>query len=458
MEHARPRRVAAGALAVTCLFAAAKVVVGFATSSLAVLSQALDSLIDVVAISLVFFAVRVAAKPADESHHYGHAKAENLVAFTQTLLLGAIAVGLVIEAVGRLFGDEVAVQAPWYALALLITSTIVDVARARWLMGAAKAYSSDALRAGALNFATDVGTALVALVSLVVVRSGAPRADAIGAVVVSAAVGLAAFRLGKRSVDVLMDRAPETRTQVIARAAASAPGVGEARRVRVRSTGDQLFADVTVTAGRTASLERAHDIAEGVEREIDRVAPGTDVVVHVEPVPETATLVERVTAAASRLEGIHEVHNVLVHTFDEEGTSKLHVTLHAKAGPALSVAQSHDLADAIEDLVRDELGVGARVDAHIEPLEQTMHGKHVTAQRSDLVKAVEQRAVEEPEILDCHEVIVVQTGESSTVIAHVRGRGDTSLTKLHDAADRVEKDILLAHPDVGRVLIHFEPA
>lgn len=458
MEDPRPRRIAAVALAVTCILAVAKLVVGIATSSLAVLSQALDSLIDVVAVSLVFLALRVAAKPADESHHYGHAKAENLVAFTQTLLLGAIAVGLVIEAIRRLSGDEIAVGAPWYALTLLATSAVVDVLRSRWLMGAAKMYSSDALRAGALNFATDVGTALVALVSLVVVRAGAPRADAVGALIVSAAVGVAAFRLGKRSVDVLMDRAPETRTQAIERAAASAPGVGEARRVRVRSTGDQLFADVTVTAGRTASLERAHDIAEGVEREINRVAPGADVVVHVEPAPETADLVERVTAAASRVEGVHEVHNVLVHAFDEEGANKLHVTLHAKAGPGLSVTESHELADAIEDLVRDELGVRARVDAHIEPLEQTMHGKHVTQQRSDLVAAVEHRAVEEPEILDCHEVIVVQTGESLTVIAHVRGRGDTSLTKLHDAANRVEKDVLAALPEVGRVLIHFEPA
>jgi divalent metal cation (Fe/Co/Zn/Cd) transporter len=219
-----------------------------------------------------------------------------------------------------------------------------------------------------------------------------------------------------------------------------------------------LFADVTVAAGRTASLERAHDIAEGVEREIARVAPGTDVVVHVEPTSETSSLVERVQAAASRSEGVHEVHNVLVHAFDDAGTNKLHVTLHAKAAPRLSVAQAHDLADRIEAQVVEELGLGVRVDAHIEPLEQTLYGKEVTAARPDIVTALESRATEEVEILDCHEVIVVETGESLTVIAHVRGRGDISLARLHDAADRVEKAMLAEHPAIGRVLIHFEPA
>jgi cation diffusion facilitator family transporter len=457
-DDRRRQRIAAGALGVTVALGATKVAVGLATSSLALLSQALDSLIDVVAVGLVFLAVRYATKPADESHHYGHAKAENLVAFTQTLLLGAIAAGLFVEAVRRLGGDDITVKTPWYALALLVGSAAIDVVRTRWLMSAARELSSDALRAGAINFATDVGTALVALVSLLAVRSGTESADAIGALIVCAIVGILAFRLGKRSVDILMDRAPEARMRAIEAAAASAPGVSEARRVRVRETGNQLFADVTVAAGRTASLERAHDIAENVEREIARVAPGTDVVVHVEPASETSSLVERVQAAASRAEGVHEVHNVLVHAFDDAGTNKLHVTLHAKAAPRLSVTEAHDLADLIEAQVVTELGLGVRVDAHIEPLQQTMHGRVVTADRSDVVRAVEARATEEVEILDCHEVIVVETGESLTVVAHVRGRGDTSLAALHDAADRVEKAILAEHSEIGRVLIHFEPA
>lgn len=450
------QRAALGALAITLVLTVAKVAVGLATSSLAILAQAVDSAIDIVAIGLVFFALRVAERPPDASHHYGHGKAENLVAFAQTMLLGAIVLGLAVEAARRLGEDVHPVDAPAYAIALLIASMAIDIVRVRWLTKVAGVYGSDALRASALNFATDVGTAAVAVVSLLSVRGGSERADSIGALVVSAAVAVAAFRLGKRSVDVLMDRAPETRMRDIEAAAAGAPGVAEARRVRVRSAGRQLFADVTVAAGRTASLERAHDIAEGVEREILRIAPGTDVVVHVEPTVETDSLIERAQAAASRVEDVHEIHNVSVHAF-EEGT-RLHVTLHAKSGTGASVEEAHELADRIEAAVRGELGATTRVDTHIEPMERTSLGRDVTSDRQDIVTSIQTLVADEVDMLDCHEVIVTSTTEGLAVVAHVHGRASLSLARLHDASGRVEGRLMSEHPDIASVLIHFEPA
>ncbi|HEX2294975.1 MAG TPA: cation diffusion facilitator family transporter [Actinomycetota bacterium] len=453
-----PERAAAQALAITLALAAAKVAVWAATSSLAVLSQALDSLLDVVALALLLVGVRVAAKPADRSHHYGHAKAENLVAFTQMLLLGGLVVAVVLEAAGRLGSDEAAPTAPWYALALLAISAGVDLWRARALLRASREHRSQALEAGALNVAGDVGTALVALVSLGLVRAGAEGADAVGALIVSAVVVFAGVQVTRRSVDVLMDRAPGGPVEAIQAAAARAAGVTETRRVRVRGSGDHVFADVTVGAGRTASLERAHDIAEAVEAEIEKVAPGTDVVVHVEPAAETSGLVERVQAAASRTTGVHEVHNVSVHAFDEEGRRKLHATLHAKTDQGTSVAEAHDLSDRIEAAVRTELGADARVDTHIEPLQPTSFGRDVTADRPDVVESVRRAAAAESDVVDCHEVLVTQARDRLAVVAHVRGRADLALGLMHEASVRIEKAVHAAHDDVGEVLIHFEPA
>jgi peptide/nickel transport system substrate-binding protein len=177
---------------VTLLLAVAKVAMWAATGSLAILSQALDSVVDVVGLGLVFVAVRVADKPADASHHYGHGKAENLAAFTQTLLLMGVVVGVVLEAGRRLAGDAPGVGAPATAIGLMGASALIDVLRVRYLTRAATAERSEALRAGALNLAADVGTALVALASLVAVRAGIERADAIGALIVAVAVTVAA--------------------------------------------------------------------------------------------------------------------------------------------------------------------------------------------------------------------------------------------------------------------------
>jgi cation diffusion facilitator family transporter len=442
---------------ITAVLAAAKVWVWVATGSLAVLSQALDSTLDIVSITLVYLGLRIAHKPADRDHQYGHAKAENLVAFTQTLILIVI-VGFVLrEAILRLDG-EATTDAPAYALILLGISAVIDVLRVRMLLAAARDEDSDALRAGALNFIVDIGTALVAIASLMLQRAGWADADAIGGALIAIVVLVAAARVGKRSVDVLMDRAPTAQMNAIEAAAARAPGVAEARRVRVRGSGGRLFADVTVAAGRTSSLERAHDIAEEVEREIDRVAPGSDVVVHVEPVSETSGMVERVQAAASRVDGVREVHNIFVHFLDEGGTPRLHVTLHAKANPGTSLADAHALSDAVENAVAAELDGEARVDSHIEPLEPTSAGRDVTDLRGDIVAAVRRLALKEEDVVDCHEVLITDTGGLLSVTAHVRGLGDLPLARIHDATQRIEKSLHSEHPEVGPVLIHFEPA
>jgi cation diffusion facilitator family transporter len=453
----RSLRAAGVALLLTALLAAVKLAAWGLTGSLAVLSQALDSLVDIVSLGLVFLAVRIASKPADATHHYGHAKAENLAAFTQTLVLGAVVLGVVIESVHRLATAPPEIHGAPFAIALMALSALIDVGRARLLTRAARAEGSDALEAGALNIVGDIGTAFVALVSLVLVRRGIEQADAIGALLVAAAVTVAGVRLGKRSVDVLMDRAPGAPVEAIAAATKAAPGVAETRRVRVRSSGHKLFADVTVAAGRTASLERAHDIAEGVERQIERVAPGADVVVHVEPAPETTGLVERVQAAASRVDGVHEVHNVSVSSLGQQG-GPLRVALHAKAMAGLSLQEAHNLSDAVERSVQGELGGGVRVDTHIEPLEGAATARDVTASRPDLVEAVRRIALAQPVVTDCHEVLVTaQRDGMISVVAHVRGRPELPLAAIHDASTRIEQAIHSEDEEVGPVLIHFEP-
>jgi cation diffusion facilitator family transporter len=457
-ERKGAERVALFALAITGALTIAKVGVWLTTSSLVILSQALDSAIDLVALGLVLVAVRVASKPADESHQYGHGKAENLVAFAQTVFLGLIVIAVFVEAISRLIEGSAPPEVPWYAIALLAASAAIDVVRVAWMMRVARREGSDALRAGALNIATDIGTASVALLSLLLVRAGWEGADAVGSLIVAFAVAVAAVRLGRKSVDVLMDRAPDEPSEAIQSAAARAPGVAETRRVRVRSAGNQLFADVTVAAGRTSSLERAHDIAEQVEQEIEKVAPGTDVVVHVEPISETTGIVERVQAAASREQGVHEVHNVVVHAFDEQGRRKLHVTLHAKVREGMSLEEAHDLSERVEEAVTSELGPDVRVDSHMEPLRSTEFGRDVTSEREEIVSSVRGAALKEPDVLDCHEVLVTSTAGLLSVVAHVRARGDLPLGRIHDASEHIETEVRARHPEVGQVLIHFEPA
>ncbi|CAN5482458.1 hypothetical protein BH18ACT16_BH18ACT16_07910 [soil metagenome] len=130
------------ALGVTALLGVLKLLVWLQTSSLVLLSQAVDSGLDLVALVLLYLAVRVAERPADESHHYGHAKAENLAAFAQMVVLTMIVAGIAWEAIARLLGSAPQVQVPGYALALLGLSIVVDAVRVVLLRRTARAEGS----------------------------------------------------------------------------------------------------------------------------------------------------------------------------------------------------------------------------------------------------------------------------------------------------------------------------
>ena len=152
------------------------------------------------------------------------------------------------------------------------------------------------------------------------------------------------------------------------------------------------------------------------------------------------------------------MHNVLVHAFDEGGRQKLHVTLHAKVGPGVSLEEAHDLSERVEQSVRAELGPDVRVDSHIEPLRSTALGRDVTTDRPEIVESVRRLALEEPDVIDCHEVLLTASNGEISVVAHVRGRKDLPLARIHEASERIENAVHAVHPEVGPVLIHFEPA
>ncbi|MGH2820179.1 MAG: cation transporter dimerization domain-containing protein, partial [Actinomycetota bacterium] len=143
---------------------------------------------------------------------------------------------------------------------------------------------------------------------------------------------------------------------------------------------------------------------------------------------------------------------------DESPGGRLHVTLHAKVPPGTSLAHAHSLSDRLEAAVGSELGPGVRVDSHLEPLEPTATGEDVTADRADLVRDVTRLAESEPEVRDCHEVVVTHTGGGLSLVAHVRAPGALELDAIHAASERIEKAIHAEHPEIGSVLIHFEPA
>lgn len=441
--------VAASGLVVIKLVAAAL------SGSLALLSVAADSGLDAMVTGLTLFAVSVAARPPDADHPYGHGKAESVAAMAEALALLLLSVGIARDAILRLTRPATPIDAAWYTFAVMGFSIVVDLTRSQGLARAGRKYHSPALLADAVHFRADLLTSAVVLIGLVAVRMGHPGADAAGGFLIAAYVGFSSVRLGKRTIDALMDRTPEEAVGRIREAAGTIEGVEEVRRVRVRYAGGQPQTDIVVGVSRTLPLEVAHTLTEEVEEAVRSVEPGADVVVHVEPLADEKVVAQQVLSIAGRHPEVHQVHNVFVAHHDDG----LHISLHAKFPATMALAEAHAFAEALEGDIAGEVAGVARVDTHLEPLEEAAApGEDVTSTHGDLVASVTSVAEALPEVRNCHEVVVTSSRDALTVLMHCEAAAGLSVTAVHDAATTIEGEVHRRWPAVERVTVHFEPA
>jgi cation diffusion facilitator family transporter len=288
--HREKGLVALSSVLAAILLTGTKLTVGLHTGSLGILSEAAHSLLDLVAAVITLWAVRAASQPADREHTYGHGKFENLSALFETVLLLVTCVWIVYESIDRLFFEPVRIETSAWSFGIMALSIVVDVSRSRALQKAADKYQSQALEADALHFSTDVWSSSVVIVGLALVavsgRLGLPwleKADAAAALGVAAIVAWVSVRLGKKSINDLLDAVPPGMKEQVARAA-RVQGVVEVLQVRIRRSGPELFADVTVGIQQESSFRQSHDIASAAEGAIRAELPGTDVTIHCEPV------------------------------------------------------------------------------------------------------------------------------------------------------------------------------
>ena len=262
-------RAALGSIAASAGLTVAKAAVGFLTGSLAILSEAGHSLIDLSATVLTYFAVRVSGKPADAEHQYGHGKMESVTALAETALLFVLTAIVVWEAVQRLIDTPShAVEATAAAFVIIAASIVVDFFRARVLRRVAEATSSEALDADALHFSSDMWSSIAVLFGLGGVKLGYPWADAAAALVVAVFICIAGYRLGRRTIDTLTDTAPAGVSERVTAIARRVPGIVSVERVRARPAGAVLFVEIGVGVSRTLPLDGVATIKERLTRAI----------------------------------------------------------------------------------------------------------------------------------------------------------------------------------------------
>jgi len=448
-------KAALGSIAASAGLTVAKAVVGLLTGSLAILSEAGHSLLDLSATLLTYFAVRVSGKPADAEHQYGHGKVESVTALAETALLFALTAVVIVEAAQRLIGTQAhAVEATAAAFAVIACSIVVDFFRARTLKRVAKATSSEALEADALHFGSDMWSSVAVLVGLCGVALGYSWADAAAALVVAVFICIAGWRLGRRTINTLTDTAPAGVSERVAAIARLEPGVVAVERVRARPAGAVLFVELSIGVSRTLPLDRVAAITERLSRDIRAELPNAEVTITTKPrALDNETVRDRVMMIA-RNRGL-AIHHVAVQAI----SGQLSVSADLEVEGTQSLTAAHDIASRLEDAVREELGTNVEVETHIEPLPaDVLAGRDATAARlGEVRQALAALAAEVPDLGEVHDVRVRQTDDGEIVNFHCRVDPALSVSAVHNMVDALERRLRRRFPTIGRVIGHAEP-
>ena len=444
--------------------AATKLVVGIFTGSLGILSEALHSALDLVAAGGTVFAVKVAARPADDEHPYGHGKVENLMALAETLLLLATAAWVIMEACERLLSSDPAaleVKFSYWAFAIVIISIVVDINRAAMLKRVARETRSAALEADAAHFTTDIWSSAAVLLGI----TGAAvagmtvegswlhwvlmRADVFASLVVAALILHVCKDLGMQSVNNLMDKSNSEAADSIRKAMAERMPTYPLSRLRVRESGARYYVDMEVQVPPSLHVDTAHEIADAIEELVATTLEGAETMVHMTPaqsLPETPEFVIRRLAHSHRF-GVHGL--VLQHTDD----GKFIIAVDLELPPAATLESWQVAVEAFRKEVQRNLNADLvalhvepdlrRVPAYTEPLPEDWEDQ--------VRQAMIHRGAPLPSSISCY-----TRGHERLCIITIPREPRLTVEESHARLTKLNKKLAERLPSVARIMVTYE--
>lgn len=338
-----------------------KGIIGFATSSLGIISEAIHSLLDFFATLMTLIAVTKSSKPPDEEHTFGHGKIESVSALFETLLLIFTSFWIIYEAINRMISTRVEVTVNIWSYTIIVSSIIIDFWRSNALYKTAKETKSSALEADALHFSSDMGSSLVVLIGLFSTQIGFRQADSIAAFVVSLIVIFTSIKLAIKSINTLIDTVPKGAVVKIDREARQVEGVLNVYDIKVREAGETHFIEMKVAINSRLPLSEVHRITSDVETKILKLFSNAQIIIHPEPSPKEEGIYEYALR-------ISESFGARLHDFTLLETSKgIEISIHLEWNGETFFADAWEKTKIIKEKITNKFGETTSVFVHFEP-------------------------------------------------------------------------------------------
>lgn len=450
-------------VALNSLFAAIfitliKILAAYFSGSLAILTEVVNSGIDIFVCLVTIFSVKYAAKPADEDHNYGHDKAENISALIQVLFLFGTSSFIIYEAVQRIFlGKHPNLHITAWTFTALIVSMAIDFFRARALNRIADETKSNALKADALHFSSDILSSMIVIIGLIFSFLGFEKADAISAFVVAIIIIILGVNMSRKAIDSLLDRVPPGLSEKIRYETLLIEGVEGIRNFRIRSTGAKIFIDMTIEISRIIPFSKAHDIMDAVERRLHQLIDNADIVIHSEPVEtDKETINDKIKMIVNSF-GMKS-HDVFSHKIGNEIISELHI----EVTDTNDLIKAHDRITEIEEKIKRDIDIISDVKIHIDEPSNILYDTiDITGKSEEMIMEIKKIIGRNKDVTSCSDFSVIITNGKIRVSLNCIFDYHFSLEEVHDIVTLLESKIFSElkerYPKLSNVIIHAEP-
>jgi cation diffusion facilitator family transporter len=426
-------------------------IAGTIANSLVILSDAAHAAFDAITTLMLLITTRLAQRPPDENHTYGHGKIESIGGLTAGLTLLVIAAILMYESGSRLAFGVIQPQPQLIGFLAISYTLCIDFFRIG-VLSRSKEEGSVTVKANLYHAIGDMGSTMVALSGFyLATKLGLPQADAIGSLILGIFLAYLSVSLTSSSGMELSDAIPKKTLKEVQKRISDLHGVMEHKELKARKVGLKYFVDTTAVVPEYVDLQGAHEIATRIENNITNLLNNASVVVHIEPYTGKSSLRSKIEGTTLAVKGVRGAHNISI-SYTER---ILHIVLHAQVDAELSVEEAHRISESIERDLHREVGKPADITVHLEPFKHRKEKRDSLLVEKRLEETVKQ-LTEKGTGVRARGVSTYLSGGKRYVNLELTFDKDCSVEEAHSISSEMENELRSRFDDII-VTIHAEP-
>jgi cation diffusion facilitator family transporter len=423
---------------------------GLFTNSLGLITDSIHALLDSVVTIVLILAARMAMKPPDAEHTYGHGKVESLGGLIGGITILLIAGYFIYESIIRVQSPPPSVLPGITALIAGFYTIGVDIFRITFLRKSIKKMGGSTLKADFYHAFMDLGSTMVAIVGIVLVTYGFYYADFFAALILGVVLAILSLKLIYQSGLDLTDIISPDLVSKVREISTNTEGVLGAGPILMRKSGDIIFADITISLRGDVSFDKAHEISTNVETNIKNKIKDSSITIHFEPTWEDVPRDAKINEIAASVEGVKEVHNVSSYSFER----KIFASLHVMVDREINLEAAHKISDVIEGKIQKSIPEIDHITVHLEPYVTVPENLKVEgAETEDKVRNILEKY---PEIKKIGRIVTFHFKDIIKIEIDCSFDRNLSIEKVHDLTSNIEIKIR-SHFKNSIITVHPEP-